>query len=138
MGLNEIGQIDQQCWDSIPQHFPNVEIDQFGIMPNHLHGVIMIVEPILPSDRVEAQHAAPLPLTINVKPGSLGAIVRSFKSASTKRINEILHTPGASIWQPNYYEHVIRNEKELDQIREYILYNPLRWALDNENPANKE
>ena len=67
---------------------------------------------------------------------TVGAIVRGFKSAVTKRINTIRGTPGLPFWQRNYYERVIRNEDELDRVRQYIANNPLQWALDQENPAN--
>ena len=65
---------------------------------------------------------------------TIGAIVRGFKSLVTKRINTIRDTPGESVWQRNYYEHVIRNEKELNGNREYIMNNPIQWELDEENP----
>ena len=92
--------------------------------------------------RVGAQHAAPLPLrphasvgphgsggaaSIRVSRGSLGAIVRCFKSATTKRINELRQTPGDSVWQRNYYDRIIRNDRELDRARRYIMSNPARW-----------
>jgi len=66
--------------------------------------------------------------------GSLGAIVRSFKSAVTKRINDLRDTPGTPVWQRNYYERVVRNEQELSAVREYIAVNPLKWQFDCENP----
>jgi hypothetical protein len=65
--------------------------------------------------------------------GSISTIIRSFKSAVTKRINEIRKTPGAKLWQRNYYEHIIRNENELNRIREYIANNPIKWEFDKEN-----
>jgi len=70
-----------------------------------------------------------------VVPGSLGAIVRAFKSATTRRINALNGTAGAPGWQRNYYEHIIRNESELDEIRAYMRNNPLQWELDHENPT---
>jgi len=96
-------------------------------MPNHVRGIVWIVG---------AQHAAPLPAarTVAVTPASLGAIVRSFKSAATRHVNEFRHAPGAAVWQRNYYERVIRDDDELSSIREYIHINPLRWELDRENP----
>jgi REP element-mobilizing transposase RayT len=127
MRLNPLGEIVQACWRCLPQHFWHLELDAFVLMPNHVHGIIVF-------NGVGAQHAAPLPH--NVTPGSLGAIVRSFKSAATKRINDGRGTPGAPIWQRNYYEHIVRNEDELHRIRQYIVNNPLQWALDRENPAN--
>ncbi len=71
---------------------------------------------------------------MNVIPGSLGAIVRAFKSATTKRINTLNGTSGASVWQRNYYEHIIRNENEWEAIRAYIQNNPIQWDRDDENP----
>jgi putative transposase len=117
----------EEAWRQIPLHFLNARLDEFVVMPNHVHGIVWIVG---------AQHAAPLPgtRTLAVKAGSLGAIVRSFKAAAARRVNEIRGTPGAAVWQRNYYERVIRNEDELSSIREYIHLNPLGWELDRENP----
>jgi REP element-mobilizing transposase RayT len=67
---------------------------------------------------------------------SLSSMIVGFKSKTTRKINEIRKTPGAKLWQRNYYEHIIRSEKELNQIREYILNNPLKWELDDEHPKN--
>lgn len=72
---------------------------------------------------------------INVAPGSLGAIVRAFKSAVARRINALRGTPGEFVWQRNYYEHIIRNDEALNRIRQYISDNPIRWELDRENPT---
>jgi hypothetical protein len=69
-----------------------------------------------------------------MSPGSLGSIIRSFKSASTRSANLLAGTPGAPLWQRNYYEHILRNEEDLSRGREYIASNPARWALDEENP----
>lgn len=128
--LSQTGAIVAKCWSRIPDHHPNVKLDEFVLMPNHVHGIIEIVG---------ATHASPL--RNRKKPGpppaSLGAIVGSFKSAVTKRVNETNNSPGASFWQRNYYERVIRNEKELKLIRQYIATNPLQWELDRENPQYK-
>jgi len=133
MVLNEYGHIVRACWEVIADHFPHVTLDTFVIMPNHVHGIIMIDSP------VGARHASPLPSDVTPprgpKGGSVGAIVGSFKSAVTRRINEMRGTPGMTIWQRNYYEHIIRDEDDLHDIRRYILENPLKWALDRENPA---
>jgi len=129
MRLSVWGEVAEQCWRDIPAHFPHVELDAWVVVPNHIHGIITI------TDVVGAQHAAPLqPPRINVRPGSLGAIVRSYKSAVTKRINELRGTPGAAVWQRNYWEHIIRTERALEAIRRYIAENPLRWELDRYNP----
>lgn len=127
--------------------------DEFVVMPNHVHGIIWISargtvgaqqrhRQLGGMRRCDVPHpvtteptavvAAPLP---HVVPGSLAALVRAFKSATAKRINNIRATPGRPFWQRNYYERIIRNEDELHDIRQYISENPLKWACDPENPA---
>ena len=127
MQLNQAGLIVASCWQQIPEHFSAASLDEWVIMPNHLHGIIIITD----ETDVGAQHAAPLP----VKTAPLSVIVRSFKSAVTKRVNAIRATDGP-IWQRNYYEHVVRDERALDRIRRYIRENPVRWADDPENPRH--
>ncbi len=131
MRLNDFGKIANECWCAIPEHFPFVELGAYVIMPNHVHGIIII----------NGRGAAMLrpynnPHKFNVKPGSLGAIVRSYKSAVSYRLNKELNATG--VWQRNYYEHIIRNEKEMDNIWRYIEANPSLWADDEENPQNKK
>ncbi len=130
MVLNELGVIANECWRALPEHFPRVELGAFVVMPNHVHGIVIITE-----SKVGAQHAAPLrQQSINVKPGSLGAIVRSFKAAATRRIGREQGISG--IWQRNYYEHIIRNEVGLHRITAYIEANHANWETDSENPKN--
>jgi REP element-mobilizing transposase RayT len=136
MQLSEWGEIAWNCWQAIPEHFPHVELDAWVVMPNHIHGIIAITDPV-----VGAQHAAPLQERTprhsprpNVQPGSLGAIVRSFKSAATRRINELRGTPGIRFWQRNYWEHIIGDKRSLKRIREYMQSNPARWAEDQLHP----
>ncbi|HEY3474040.1 MAG TPA: transposase [Anaerolineales bacterium] len=136
MQLNDYGKIANECWRALPEHFSNVELGAYVVMPNHVHGIIVINEnrsAMNSSPTVGAQHAAPLLQIPNVKPGSLGAIVRSYKSAVTRRIGRELNA--ATIWQRNYYEHVIRNHEDWDRIHRYIESNPSRWAEDQENPS---
>ena len=114
----------------IPLHFHNVTLDEMVVMPNHLHGTIIITN-------VGAGHA--LPLHQNRRFGwvpakSLHTIIGSYKSTVTKRINKMRNTPGFPVWQRNYYEHIVRNDDELARICEYIINNPLRWHLDRKNP----
>jgi putative transposase len=144
MNLNPYGQLAHDCWQNIPAHFPCATLDAFVIMPNHIHGLIVIAQETNAHPAVGAQHAAPLPTprpqhnpspAPNVAPGSLGAIVRSYKSAVTRSINAHRHMPGAKVWQRNYYEHIIRDEKGLSAIRAYIEANPANWQHDSENPA---
>ncbi|SDM83287.1 REP element-mobilizing transposase RayT [Geoalkalibacter ferrihydriticus] len=150
--LNELGMVVRDCWTAIPQHFPHVELDEFIIMPNHIHGVFWIVNDNSP---VGATHASPDLGSINPaetgaltrathasplrRPGpkrrSVGAIVGSFKSAATKRINAMRDDVGCPVWQRNYYEHVIRDERDLHAVRQYIADNPAKWELDTNHPA---
>jgi REP element-mobilizing transposase RayT len=138
--LNEVSKIVEEVWIEIPKHFPNVELGEFVIMPNHIHGIISIVlkathaVPAQNETVVEATHASPLPRVSNGPlPGSIGAIIGSFKSAATKRFHEILDKPEKRLWQRGYYEHVIRNERGYTAIYEYILANPMNWEKDEEN-----
>lgn len=130
MHLNKFGNVAQCCWKQIPAHFANVELDEYIVMPNHVHGIVVIREMTNVGAPVGAQHAARLLPGSNVPPGSLGAIVRSYKSAVTRRINQIRHTPGGRVWQRNYYEHIIRDEDSFHRIRTYIRSNPSRWETD--------
>ena len=122
-----VGMIAVECWEAIPEHFPTVELDGFVFMPDHIHGILMF-------SGVGATHASPLspqkPISdersrvAGPKGQSLGAVVGSFKSAVTRRINQMLGYKGGSVWQRNYFERVIRDERELDEIRQYIFNNP--------------
>jgi len=144
MVLNEYGEIVWACWREILDHFPHVELDAFVVMPNHVHGIIWIVDDVgtryaknvgaRHAKNVRAMHASPLQSPRGPASGSLGAVVGSFKSAVTRRINEMRGTPGARVWQRNYYEHIIRDDRALNAIRRYIAENPLRWHLDRYNP----
>jgi len=128
MFLNAWGAIVTECLQAIPLHFPSVTLDEFVVMPNHVHGMIVIHEPVGAQQQSHRRYAAPLQ---NVAPGSLGAIVRSFKSASTKRINLPRETPGNVLWQRNYHEHIIRDEADENRIRAYVIANPQLWAQDS-------
>lgn len=129
--LNRLGEIVHDILVDIPNHFPGVKLDEFIIMPNHVHGIIVI--------SVGTRHVVSLQNHTEQfgKPtvGSIPTIIRSFKSAATKRINESRNTPGRAVWQTRYHDHIIRDEKSLFQIRRYIRNNPLNWAMDEENPC---
>jgi REP element-mobilizing transposase RayT len=127
--LNVYGRTVTECWDEIPRHFKNVILDEFTVMPNHVHGILSILDGRGTACRVPTVERFGSPVV-----NSLPTIVRSFKSAVTNRINKIGRTPGTLVWQRNYYEHVIRNEDKLNEIRQYIQFNPLKWHLDRENP----
>jgi putative transposase len=131
--LNDVGRIVHDSWNRIPHHFPHVVTDAFIAMPNHLHGILIIV------DHVGATHASPLQLDetnrrCGPKSGSLGAIVGSFKSAAARRINRFRDTAGVPFWQRGYYERILRDDAELDRVRHYILSNPYTWDIDEDNP----
>ena len=123
--LNPLGAAVEACWRSIPDHFQHVELDECVVMPNHVHGIVAIVSESRGTSRRPAAEGYGAPIA-----GSLATIVRSFKSASTKRVNEHRGTPGARFWQRSFYEHVIRNDDDLANIREYIDSNPARWEMD--------
>ena len=138
MRLNDVGTVADICWRAIPEHFPRVVLDAFVIMPNHVHGIIWI----RPKNKanVGAKNLSPLPPRPSQQGASafrspsktVGSIVRGFKIGVTKwvRSNKNFYT----VWQRNYYEHIIRNETALNRLRQYIADNPARWADDQENP----
>ena len=116
--------IAERCWLAIPKHFPYVQLDAWVVMPNHVHGVLWIV-------RRGVQLNAPT-RGISPRRGTLSVVVRTYKAAVTTQCRRDGY--GYFGWQRNYYEHIVRNEEELNRIREYIFNNPLRWHLDRENP----
>lgn len=135
----------EECWLAIPEHATNVELDEWVVMPNHLHGIIVItdksrdVHPLpwraVPGLNVPTIRDSTNPFSaISPRGGTLSVIVRTYKAAVTTGC----HRLGCRDfdWQPNYYEHIIRNELELKIIRKYIAANPLKWSLDMDNPSN--
>ena len=136
MILNEIGKTAEGFWKEIPNHFQNVELDYFIIMPNHLHGIIIINctrRDVACNVSTIQNNISPMQ-NISPKKGSLAVIIRSFKSAVAKAVHEsgLKHFA----WQLRFYDRIIRNEKELYNIRRYIKQNPLRWELDKDKPEN--
>jgi REP element-mobilizing transposase RayT len=129
--LNHFANIVSQSWAELPDHYANVELDVFVIMPNHIHGIIFL------NDVGAGLKPAPTDAPAD-KPHALPEIIRAFKTFSSRQINELRKTSGISVWQRNYYDHVIRRDESLAKIREYIETNPLRWALDQENPLNRK
>lgn len=129
MVLNTFGKIVQNEWLKTAQIRENITLDEYIIMPNHLHGIIHIIGK---SDSKGTTRCTPTEQYVKPVPGSIPTIIRSFKSAVTKNINQLNGTPGLSVWQRNYWERVIRDEPELNRIRQYILENPLKW-MDDKN-----
>lgn len=175
------GRLVEGCWADLPNHYPHVRLDAFVVMPNHVHGVLVLVdddhpgmglvgagfhgsdgaygagprsvralttargvepaptgatagdtEPTPTSATADDSEPAPTPLRRHALP----EIVHAFKTFSARRINALRGTSGQPFWQRSYYEHVIRNRRELDAIRTYIDLNPLRWELDREHPGH--
>ena len=210
MQLNQIGLIVADQWRIIPHNFPHVVLDAWVIMPNHIHGIVVINnytgdvnsengnnignadfnnddddnidgndgivgiagiagsrgEAFSLQDYIPCENASPLlqrmpeqllnrslnqslnhtpqqsfhqmpsrsyARPVGTKSGSLGAILQNFKSITARRINQFRRTPGATLWQRNYWEHIIRNEQELNRIRQYITYNPVNWENERKN-----
>jgi putative transposase len=194
MRSNELGQMVNACWQRLPFHFPNLTLDAFVVMPNHVHGILILTNPCRgaalghnawhptenlcpnatpipkqsppepgvifgqeqslsePGEQSPSEpgvafgqrqlhltkdglpNAAPLPPRLVA--GSVGSIVLNFKSVTTRSKNRIRRSPGVPLWQRNYYEHIIRGEKSLQYIRQYITNNPIAWQQDQLHPDN--
>jgi putative transposase len=116
-----------------------IQLDAFIVMPNHIHAIVIIRPQTVGAHGRAPLGRAPLPRApLHRSPRSLGSFVAGFKSAVTKRINQIRHTPGLPVWQRNYYEHVIRTEEELHQTSQYIIDNSVQWDEDVENPQRPD
>lgn len=161
VNVSHIGKIARDFWLKIPDHFQNAKLDEFVVMPNHLHGIIGLTyeeqkraenfQPLQPHEqnvgvqyiepaslRNKFQHiepASPQNRFQHLTPKSIGSIIRSYKAAVTRqcRKDEICEI----VWQRNFYERIIRSEKELNCLREYIANNSLNWNIDRENPMSE-
>jgi len=136
--LNAFGLAVRHCLCRIPDHFPQATIDEFVVMPNHVHTIVMLNElghNASGQGAGSSTHTCAPTATGFGKPipESLATIVRSVKSAATRKINALRGTPGGKVWQRGYYDRVIRDEDELDNIRRYMADNPRRWEHDREN-----
>jgi len=125
--LNQFGRIVEECWQDLQNHYCNCELDDYVIMPDHFHGILII------DNCREGSMTLP-----NTKRHGLSEIIRAFKSFSAKKINESLNQEKEFHWQKSFYDRIIRNEKELFQIRLYIEQNPLKWEIENELHDNLE
>jgi len=113
--LNGLGEVVENTWLEIPRHFPQCEIDEFVVMPDHFHGVLAIVRDVF--EPPPARHASRLRAQDGVEAGSLSAIVGAFKSAVTRRVNAMRGTRGGLVWQEGFYDRIVRSDRELDAIR---------------------
>ena len=143
--LSSAGEIVRSEWTALVERFARLVLDEFVIMPNHLHGVLAFVG--------HAGGASPAPTTGSTtgKPGgaspaaeggaspspTLFDVIGAFKSISTIKVNRLLGRRGVPLWQRSYYEHIVRTGEDLRKIQRYILENPLMWWLDPENPNRK-
>jgi len=145
----QVKQIVRSAWGALPARFAHLTLDEFVTMPNHIHGIIILTpQPEAPLDRGAASSAPTLdrtdapPIkgaassapTAGARVPTLGQVVRAFKSVSAIAANRRLDRSG-TFWQRNYYEHIIRDEDELNVVRQYIRDNPLKWDQDPDNPA---
>jgi REP element-mobilizing transposase RayT len=123
VALTPAGEMARRAWEAMPEHYPEVGVDTFVVMPNHLHGIVLLRGADHPEDKVT----------------SLGDVIKRFKSVTTRLyitgVSEQAWTPfPGRLWQRNYYEHIIRSDEDLWATREYIHNNPSQWAQDRENP----
>jgi len=116
MQRNLCGDLVSEAWLELPSHFSGLSVLDFVVMPNHVHGIFVF-------DNV---------------PHDLSTIIGGFKSGITRRINTLRDTPGESVWQRSYYDRIVRSEAELIRIQEYIAANPIKWAIDSENPLSRK
>lgn len=163
MRINELGQFVIRVWKDLPDHYPHVILDAFCVMPNHFHGIIILTgndhcrgesqtrpyDPTRPYHRTARPYdpthpSDPRPYNPTTsdstpppqKRHGLPEIVRALKSFSARLINQRRDTQGVPVWQRNYYEHIVRNEHELNTIRQYVYENPMKWEMDMDNPSN--
>lgn len=150
--LNNFGQLIKEEWLKSAEIRKEIEFDDFVIMPNHFHGIVIINQEInsdfmkndvdFQDNNVGANGRSPLQQIqssrpkISMKPKSISSLIAGFKSATTKKINIIRNTPQNPVWQRNYYDHIIRNDESLAKIREYVQNNPLSWENDQLHPNN--
>ncbi len=139
MRLSDAGRMVHLIWEQLPDHYPYIKLDAFVIMPNHVHGIVMLNDS---TDVVGAGLKPARDVRAGLKPASTAGgkrhgipeIIRAFKTFASRRINESREMMGVPTWQRNYYEHVVRNDRALNAIRNYIEANPSQWDNDPENP----
>jgi putative transposase len=145
MVLNDVGRIVETEWLKTETLRNDVTLDEFVIMPNHIHMILFLVggdcirpniksNGTMQSSRTDDDHNATITNGRTQSAPTVGQIVRGFKSSCTKLFNQYHQTQGVSVWQRGYYDHIIRNEADLMRIRQYIINNPLQWDFDKNNP----
>lgn len=141
------GTIAEERWFALPEHHPGVTLDEFVVMPDHIHGIIIIDRAAPPPSADELEEgleqailahddegSTPMSRPKGAPSGSLGAIIGSYKSSVSRHINKLNGTPGAPIWQRDYWERIIRHDRALFFIRRYIRNNPANWRQRKPKP----
>jgi putative transposase len=139
MRLSPEGQVASEQWMRLKRRFTRADFSVFVIMPNHVHGIVVLFGGDRGAGEGSHTHNPEIPplrpyAGPNVVPGSLGAIVRAFKASVTWRIHAMHEYDEIPIWQRNYYEHIIRDDADMRQIEEYIQHNSQRWEQDQLHP----
>ena len=130
--------IAEEQWRALERRFTYVALDTWIVMPNHVHGLVQLHPAVAPGEGprrgMEAtSNRAPAGLGIHVVAGSLGAVIRAYKAAVSRRVARLRHPPELPVWQRGYWDRVVRDAEELDAIRRYIAANPQRWVEDRDN-----
>jgi REP element-mobilizing transposase RayT len=123
VALSAVGRVVDETWQWLAAHHDYVDVGPYIVMPNHLHGIIMLAP-----DEGGSRTAPTAPAVTPRKP--VGRLIGAFKTVSTKRVNEVLGTPGDALWQRNYWEHIVRDDESLGRIADYIVNNPITWESD--------
>ena len=146
MILSKQGQIVQEQWNDLINHYNDIELDAFVVMPNHVHGIIIVTSvgaihvgaiPVVGAiHELPLRRQQPTPIHIIRRKMLIPKIIGRFKMQSSKKINDCQNTNGQPFWQSRYYDHIIRNENSLYKIQRYINNNPLKWECDRNNDTN--
>lgn len=157
MKVNSFGQVIQGHWSKLHSHHTHLCLDEFIVMPNHIHGILILFSKnecdqsdtvgagLADTVSVSSNNLIPKPAPTNdqlrpeivtIQRAGIADIIRGFKSFSARQINRQRQTKGLPVWQRNYYEHIIRNEESLENIRRYIQTNPANWNNDQLHPEN--
>ncbi len=141
MRLNQYGAIVADEWQKSSVIRREIELDQWVVMPNHFHGIVIIQNPVRangvrPCRWSNGSSPRDISPSSQMKPKSLSSLMAGFKSITTKKINILRDAPGTPLWQRNYYEHIIRDRDAMNKIRQYIINNPLSWDVDRLHPDN--
>ncbi|MBI3810731.1 MAG: transposase [Nitrospirae bacterium] len=142
MILNNAGRMVQNVWDELPVRYPGVQIDSFIIMPNHIHGIILLTGSTQRrgESRIRPNQGDHKDRPYGTLAGTIGRVMQGFKSMTTRKYISGIRDNGwppfeKRLWQRNYYERVVRDDSEMHRVREYITGNPAGWLEDEENPV---